>query len=86
MSPLKPIPSARDPLHSLVYTAADRAVRDVYIDGNQVVKDYKVITLNHLDAMGRLTEAQACMEASVPDYDYAKRSALEIAPLSLPTV
>ena len=77
---------ARDPLRSLIYTAADRAVRDVYIDGRQVVKDRRVLTLNHQDALGRLTEAQARIEADVPNHDYAGRTSLEITPLSLPVV
>jgi cytosine/adenosine deaminase-related metal-dependent hydrolase len=75
---------ARDPLRCLVYTAAERAVRDVYVDGNLVVKDHEVITLNHAEAVGRLAEAQTRMEAAVPGRDYAGRSALEIAPMSLP--
>jgi 5-methylthioadenosine/S-adenosylhomocysteine deaminase len=77
---------ARDPLRCLVYTAAERAVRDVYVDGILVVKDHQVLTLDHAEALGRLAEAQARMEAAVPGHDYAARSALEIAPLSLPTV
>ncbi len=76
---------ARDPLRGLIYTAADRAVRDVYIDGVQMVKDHKVLTLDHADALGRLTEAQRRMEAAVPGRDYAGRTALKIAPLSLPS-
>ena len=77
---------ARDPLRSLIYTAADRAVRDVYVDGEQVVKDRKVLTLDHTDALGRLADAQARIEADVPNHDYAGRTSLEIAPLSLPVV
>ena len=75
---------ARDPLRCLIYTAAERAVRDVYIDGIQAVKDHKVLTLDHASALGRLAEGQQRMEAAVPARDYARRSALEIAPLSLP--
>jgi len=75
---------ARDPLRNLVFHAADRAVRDVYIDGTLVVKDFKVMTLNHTDALGRLSEAQRRMEAAAPEKDYAGRSSLEISPLSLP--
>jgi len=75
---------ARDPLRGIIYTAAERAVRDVYIDGVQVVKDHKVLTLNHAEALGQLTEAQQRMEAAVPGRDYAGRTALMIAPLSLP--
>jgi 5-methylthioadenosine/S-adenosylhomocysteine deaminase len=75
---------ARDPLRGMLYTAADRAVRDVYIDGNQVVADGKVLTLDREDAAGRLAEAQARMFSATPQHDYAGRSADEISPLSLP--
>jgi cytosine/adenosine deaminase-related metal-dependent hydrolase len=77
---------ARDPLRSLVYHAAERAVRDVYIDGQQVVADFKVTTLNQADAAGRLEEAQARMLAAVRQRDYKARSADDIVPLSLPLV
>jgi cytosine/adenosine deaminase-related metal-dependent hydrolase len=76
---------ARDPLRSLVFHAADRAVRDVYIDGRKVVAGGRVTTLDHADALGRLTEAQKRMEAAVPQRDPRKRRSLDIAPLSLPT-
>jgi 5-methylthioadenosine/S-adenosylhomocysteine deaminase len=77
---------ARDPLRSLVYHAAERAVRDVYVDGRQVVADFKVLTLNQADAAGRLAEAQARMLAAVSKRDYRGRSADDIAPLSLPVI
>ena len=75
---------ARDPLKSLIYHAADRAVRDVWVDGRQVVAEGRVLTLDREGAAGRLAEAQARMCAEVPQHDYAGRSAEEIAPLSLP--
>jgi len=75
---------ARDPLRSLVYTAADRAIRDVYVDGRKVVDDGRVLTLDHDDALGRLAEAQARMEADVAGRDWAGRNAQDISPLSLP--
>lgn len=75
---------ARDPLRSLIFHAADRAVKDVYVDGKKVVADGKVLTFDHADAAGRLTEAQARMMAKVPERDYLHRTADEIAPLSLP--
>ena len=74
---------ARDPLRSLVFHAADRAVRDVYIDGRQVVADGKVLTLDASGAAARLGEAQERMMARVPDRDYLHRTADEITPLSL---
>ena len=75
---------ARDPLRSLVYHAAERAVRDVYIDGQQVVSEGRVLTLDQADAGERLAAGQQRMIAAVPTRDYKKRSAEEISPLSLP--
>ena len=77
---------ARDPLRSLVYTAADRAIHQVFIDGRLVVDDGKVLTLDHAAALEALTEAQARMIAAVPQYDWAKRDADLLTPLSLPMV
>jgi 5-methylthioadenosine/S-adenosylhomocysteine deaminase len=77
---------ARDPLRGLVYHAADRAVRDVFVDGVQVVADRRVLTLDQADAALRLTAAQERMEAAAPQHDYLRRKAEEITPLSLPVV
>jgi cytosine/adenosine deaminase-related metal-dependent hydrolase len=74
----------RDPLRGFVYHAADRAVRDVFVDGVQVVADRKVLTLDQADAAQRLTAAQERMEAAAPQHDYLRRRAEEIVPLSLP--
>ena len=74
---------ARDPLRSLVFHAAERAVRDVYVDGAQVVADGRVLTLDQVDAAARLADAQARMMAQVPRQDYRGRSADQITPLSL---
>lgn len=75
---------ARDPLRSLVFHAAERAVKDVYVAGRKVVADGRVVTLDHAGACALLTEAQAKMMALSPQRDYLKRTADEIAPLSLP--
>lgn len=75
---------ARDPLRSLVFHAADRAVRDVFVDGVQVVAGGKVLTLDASSAGRRLAETQRQMLAGVPGRDYRGRSADEIAPPSLP--
>jgi cytosine/adenosine deaminase-related metal-dependent hydrolase len=74
---------ARDPLRSLVFHAADRAVRDVYVDGRQVLAQGRVLTLDQAAAAERLGEAQRRMMAAVPQRDFRKRSADEITPLSL---
>ena len=41
-------------------------------------------TLDHAGAAARLAEAQARMMAATPKRDYRGRSAVEIAPLTLP--
>jgi cytosine/adenosine deaminase-related metal-dependent hydrolase len=75
---------ARDPLRSFVFHAADRAVRDVFVDGEQVVADGKVVTLDQAGAALRLAEAQRRMLDAAPQRDYRRRAAAEITPLSLP--
>jgi cytosine/adenosine deaminase-related metal-dependent hydrolase len=75
---------ARDPLRSLIYHAADRAIRDVFVDGIKVVEHGKVLTLDHLAAAEQLVEAQARMESASSALDHRKRSSREIAPSSLP--
>ncbi len=37
----------RDPIRSMIYAAAERAVRHVYVDGRQVVKDGVVQTFDY---------------------------------------
>src|SRR5271169_2840428 len=75
---------ARDPLRSFVYHAADRAVRDVFVDGRQVVSEGKVLTLDQAAAGERLIRAQQRMLEAAPRQDYRGRNAEEIVPLSLP--
>jgi 5-methylthioadenosine/S-adenosylhomocysteine deaminase len=74
----------RDPLRSFVYHAADRAVRDVFVDGQQVVAGHKVVTMNQDDAAARLADAQHRMLEAAARRDYRGRSAEQISPLSLP--
>ena len=75
---------AHDPLRSLVYTAADRAIEQVFVDGRKVVDRGKVLTLDHAAALAALTEAQARMIQDVPSHDWAHRGADRITPRSLP--
>ena len=75
---------ARDPLRSFVYHAADRAVRDVFVDGRQLVAESKVLTLDQASAGERLIRAQQRMLETPPLRDYRNRNAEEIVPLSLP--
>jgi len=77
---------ARDPLRSFVYHAGDRAVRDVFVDGRQVVAKGLVLTLDQTAAAERLAVAQRRMLEAAPRRDYRGRSAEQIVPLSLPLV
>ena len=43
---------ARDPLRSLVFTAADRAVRTVFVHGTKVMEHGRVLTMDHEAALG----------------------------------
>jgi len=70
----------REPLRSLMYVACDRAVRDVYVDGNQVVADGRVLTIDLDAASDALEEAQARSLARTPTLDWAGRSADEMSP------
>ena len=74
----------RDPIRSLVYTAMERPVRDVYVDGVKVVENGHVQTLDYASALDRLDIAQRAAEDGVPLMDYAKRTARQVSPLSLP--
>jgi cytosine/adenosine deaminase-related metal-dependent hydrolase len=69
-----------DPIRSLVYTAGERAVREVWVDGRQVVRDGKALAFDYADASARLEEAQRRAIAKVPGFDWAKRGVDEIMP------
>ncbi|QYX57186.1 amidohydrolase family protein [Roseovarius sp. SCSIO 43702] len=72
----------RDPLRSLIYVAGERAVRDVFVDGRQVVADGKVEAFDLEDATARLEEAQRRAEEQFRQLDFAGRSHLEASPLA----
>jgi len=58
-------------------------VCDVFVDGQQVVADHKVLTMNQDDAADRLTGAQRRMLEAAARRDYRGRNAEQISPLSL---
>lgn len=74
----------RDPLRSLVYTAGERPVRDVYVDGRQVVADGRVLGLDLDGAYDALAAAQRRALDNVHKYDWAGRKSDDVLPLSLP--
>ena len=74
----------REPLRSLIYVAGERPIRDVFVDGNQVVRDGQVTTIDLAAASAALDEAQKRSLAGVDKLDWAGRGADELAPMALP--
>jgi 5-methylthioadenosine/S-adenosylhomocysteine deaminase len=74
----------RDPLRSLIYSGVAAAVRDVYVDGELVVQDRKVLTMEQDEVLDRLEAGQNRALERVPEIDWAKRRAEEISPICLP--
>ncbi len=72
---------AREPLRSLIYSASDRAVRDVFVDGRQVVRDGEPLLIDLEPALATLARAQASVVASTADRDWAGREADELSPM-----
>jgi cytosine/adenosine deaminase-related metal-dependent hydrolase len=75
---------ARDPLRALLFSALDRAVRDVFVGGRQLVAGGEVLTIDIADACATLSAGQARALPHVPARDWAGRSADEAFPLALP--
>jgi cytosine/adenosine deaminase-related metal-dependent hydrolase len=67
-----------DPMRSLIYAAGDRAVKDVYVDGQKVVGDGEVLTMDFRQAALHLAEAQKRVVANAPRQDWAHRPVEQI--------
>lgn len=74
----------RDPLRNLIFTAADRAVKDVYVDGTKLVADGAVLSMDCSAATDRLEAAQIRAEAKVATLDEKGRSGSDVSPPVLP--
>lgn len=75
----------RDPIRSLVFTSTSRAVDTVIVDGQMVVRDGRMLTLNEDELVQQLqVAAERTVAAAFPDKDWAGRTVDEIAPLSFP--
>ncbi|MCH9670086.1 MAG: amidohydrolase family protein [Gammaproteobacteria bacterium] len=75
----------REPLRSMIGVSCERAIRDVYVDGNAVVKDGALSTIDLGAASDALQRAQAKMLTLVASKDWNGRSADELAPMMLST-
>ena len=73
-----------DPLRNLLHCAAERAVRDVYVDGAPVVRDGRVQNLDYDGAVRELQDAQERAWRLAQGNEPRGRALDTIAPLSLP--
>jgi cytosine/adenosine deaminase-related metal-dependent hydrolase len=69
-----------DPVRSLIYSAGERAVRDVFVDGVPMLRDGRVLAFDYENAIARLEEAQKRALPRIPGRDWAHRPADEIMP------
>jgi cytosine/adenosine deaminase-related metal-dependent hydrolase len=76
----------RDPVRSLIYAAAERAVHTVFVDGRRVVDNGQVLAFDYPAAAARLHEAQKRTEAAAPARDWCNRAVTEYSPLTFPVV
>jgi 5-methylthioadenosine/S-adenosylhomocysteine deaminase len=74
---------ARDPLRSLIYHAADRAVLTVMVDGQIVYSRGRPLDFDLRSAAVTLAESQRRMIESAATRDYAGRHGDVISPLSM---
>lgn len=74
----------REPLRNLIFCAQERAVKDVFVDGVQVVRDGICLTIDLDEALSGLEAAQERALKRVPELDWAGRHVDELAPMAFP--
>ncbi|WP_210489664.1 amidohydrolase family protein [Microvirga antarctica] len=74
----------REPLRNFIFEAGDRAVRDVFVDGRQLVENGKVLTLDQDDALARVEQGQQRAMVGTASKDWAGRDTDALAPMALP--
>ena len=73
-----------EPIRSLVYSANDRAIKDVYVDGRQVVRDGEVLDFDISEDIEMLRRGQAEAIAAAPQRDWAGRTLEQLSPRVFP--
>jgi cytosine/adenosine deaminase-related metal-dependent hydrolase len=73
-----------EPIRSLVYSANDRAIKDVYVDGRQVVRNGEVLDFDIREDLEMLRRGQAEAIAAAPQRDWAGRSLEQLSPRVFP--
>jgi cytosine/adenosine deaminase-related metal-dependent hydrolase len=73
-----------DPIRTMVFNAAERPVKDVYVGGDQVVANGRVLTIAEAAMAQAMTAAQRRALEAYPGFDRAGRAAEEVAPPVFP--
>jgi 5-methylthioadenosine/S-adenosylhomocysteine deaminase len=73
-----------DPLRSLIYSANDRAVRDVWVDGRQVVRNGATTGFDIAEDVAMLRRGQSEVIANARGRDWAGRELEELSPRVYP--
>lgn len=71
---------AREPMRSVLYSAGDRAIKDVYVDGTRVVHNGEVLTIDVERALYEVEASQRATLAKASANDYAKRTVDVMSP------
>jgi len=71
-----------DPIRSLVFSACDRAVKDVYVGGRKIVSDGKVLTMDHQRIASEVSNILDEVALDMPNRDRKGRTAVQVAPLT----
>jgi cytosine/adenosine deaminase-related metal-dependent hydrolase len=71
---------AREPVRSLMYSAGDRAIKHVYVDGVHVVDDGEVLTIDVEKALSEVEASQRATLARASANDWAKRTVDVMSP------
>ena len=74
----------REPLRNLINVAAERAVKDVFIDGEPVVADGEILTLHYDSALKEMDAAQIRSIRRIPALDFKSRTLDQLAPMAFP--
>lgn len=75
-----------DPLRSLVFSGLNRPFTDSWVDGRRLMRDRELLTIDIAEAVEGLNSGQRRTLDRVHEHDPQRRLALEMFPLSLPTV
>ncbi|WP_433850718.1 amidohydrolase family protein [Brucella pseudogrignonensis] len=73
-----------EPMRSLVYSANDRAIRDVYVDGHKVVSEGKVLNFDISENIEMLRKGQQEVISKAPMRDWDGRELDQLSPRVFP--